>query len=100
MSDAERIKRFLEDGHQRNREIFENLIELRGAFRANITSELCNIRLYMTALQPCTCFPNISEVIMQSGVALSAVLCKEHGWDIHEVIADIDMMFKARALEK
>lgn len=100
MSDAERIKRFLKDGHERNLEIYENLIELRGEYRAKVTSELCNIRCYMTALIPCTCFPNIAEAIMQTGVALTAVMCKEHSWNVHEVTADIDMMFKARALEK
>lgn len=100
MSDADRIKQFLKDGHERNLEIYDNLVALRGEYRAKVTSELCNIRCYMTALVPCTCYPNISEAIMQTGVALSAVLCKEHEWDVTEVMADIDMMFNARALIK
>ena len=100
MSDSERVRRFLEEDNERNFEIFNNLVELRGAYRANITSELTNIRLFMTALTQCTCFPGIDKAIMQTGIALSTIMCKEHGWDVTEFLADIDMMFKARALEK
>jgi len=100
MNDADRIKRFLADGDANNKEILDNLIALRGEYRAKVTSEITNLRLYMTALVPCTCFPQMSECMARSGATLCALLCAEHGWEVKELMADIDMMFNARALVK
>ncbi len=100
MSEEEHIAQFMKDGPIRNQEIFDNLKALRGEHYAELVSELANIRLYMTALKPCSCFPGISDMIMHTGITLSYTFCKMHQWNVTQMLADIDMMFNARALKR
>ena len=94
-SPQEQMKRFAQQSNAKNTEIFDNLLALRGHFRAVAASEIANLTL---AARMATIVEQdaIAIYIAESLAVFVHGLVEHHGWDGQEFMKEVDAFITVR----
>jgi hypothetical protein len=96
-NDKQRFDRFVAEHHERNMEIYDTLEATRGAFRAEMASEMANLTLLVSALRRMGCPGDFLEALTQTTIKLSTAVVTHHNWDPKEFAKDMEAFMEARA---